>query len=280
MPLLFSYGTLQQPDVQVSTFGRRLTSWPDALIGYEQSTRVIEDEAFVRLSGKSEHAIVRYTGHDAHRVVGVVLEVTEADVRHADAYEPAGYVRVLARVASARTVWVYVDATAGEFVTIRLSAYDPTWPALYAQEAERLRHALGTLVRQLEHVGSTAVPDLSAKPIIDIVLVVTDSSDERAYVPALEDAGYVLRHREPHWFEHRFFKGPDTDVNVHVFSVGCPEIDRMLSFRNLLRADPAARGRYEECKRDLASRPWPAVQAYADAKTDVVQELLALAKGP
>ena len=87
----------------------------------------------------------------------------------------------------------------------------------------------------LEHTGSTSVPGLAAKPIIDITLAVPDSSDEDAYAPALEAAGYVLRIREPDWHEHRVFKGPDTNVNLHVFSDGCPEIDRMLRFRDWLR---------------------------------------------
>ena len=87
----------------------------------------------------------------------------------------------------------------------------------------------------LEHAGSTSVPGLAAKPRIDIMLAVPDSADEPSYVPALEAAGYVLRIREPDWYEHRVFKGPDTDVNLHVFSAGCPEIARMLLFRDWLR---------------------------------------------
>ena len=101
-------------------------------------------------------------------------------------------------------------------------------------------------VLRLEHVGSTSIPGLAAKPIIDIVLVVADSADEAAYVPALEAAGYVLRIREPGWFEHRVLNGPDTKVNLHVFSDGCPEIGRMLAFRDRLRTRrrraPALRG--------------------------------------
>ena len=86
----------------------------------------------------------------------------------------------------------------------------------------------------------------SAKPIIDIVLAVSDSADERAYVPPMEAAGYVLRIREPDWFEHRLFKGPDTNINLHVFSEGCPEIDRMLAFRDRLRTHDDERIRYED----------------------------------
>ena len=128
-----------------------------------------------------------------------------------------------------------------------------------------------------EHAGSTSVPGLAAKPVIDIVLAVPDSSDEGAYVPALEAAGYVLRIREPDWYEHRLFKGPDTNVNVHVFYEGCEEIARMLAFRDHMRVNDADRELYERTKRELAAREWEFVQDYADAKTDVVKEIVARA---
>lgn len=110
--------------------------------------------------------------------------------------------------------------------------YDDDWPRLFEREAERIRGALGNHALQIEHVGSTSVPGLAAKPVIDIVLVVADSADESAYVPDLEVAGYVLRIREPDWFEHRLLKGPDTNVNLHVFSRGCSEVQVMLDFRD------------------------------------------------
>jgi GrpB-like predicted nucleotidyltransferase (UPF0157 family) len=160
---------------------------------------------------------------------------------------------------------------------IALSEYDPGWPALYEREAERIRAVLGDQARLLEHAGSTSVPGIAAKPIIDIVLAVPNSSDEASYVPALEAAGYALRGREPDWFEHRLFKGPDTAVNVHVFSEGCEEIGRMLAFRDHLRTNEADRELYERTKRELAAQTWVYVQDYADAKTDVVKEIVARA---
>lgn len=169
--------------------------------------------------------------------------------------------------------------TVGELVphdaTIVLADYDPAWPGLYAREEERIRAALGSTAVRLEHVGSTSVPDLIAKPIIDVLLVVPDSADEAAYLPQLEAAGYRLRIREPDWFEHRMFKGRDTDVNVHVFTTGAAEIDKLLSFRDQLRTNPASRARYAQTKRELADRMWRHVQHYADAKTAVVAEILA-----
>jgi GrpB-like predicted nucleotidyltransferase (UPF0157 family) len=158
---------------------------------------------------------------------------------------------------------------------VELVPYDPEWPALFEREAERVRAALGELVRLLEHTGSTSVPGLAAKPIIDMTLAVPDSAEEEAYVPQMEQAGYVLRIREPDWFEHRLFKGPETSVNLHVFSEGSPEIDRMLRFRDRLRTNSADRELYERTKRELAAKEWEYMQDYADAKTAVVEEIVA-----
>ncbi|HEU4572638.1 MAG TPA: GrpB family protein [Candidatus Limnocylindrales bacterium] len=161
---------------------------------------------------------------------------------------------------------------------ILLVDYDPEWPTLFEREAERIRGILGARALRVEHVGSTSVPGLAAKPIIDILLVVPDSSNEPAYASDLEREGYVLRIREPDWYEHRLFKGPDTNVNVHVFSESAAEIDRMLLFRDWLREHPEERERYEGRKRELASRTWRFVQHYADAKSGVVQSILARAE--
>jgi GrpB-like predicted nucleotidyltransferase (UPF0157 family) len=160
---------------------------------------------------------------------------------------------------------------------IEIADYDPAWPAAFARQAARIRAALGDGVVLLEHVGSTSVPGLAAKPRLDLLLVVASSADEPAYVPALEAAGYVLHLREPAWHEHRLFKHPDTDLNLHVFSPGCPEIERMLGFRDWLRHDPADRALYERTKRELARRDWKYGQEYADAKTQVVEQILARA---
>lgn len=158
---------------------------------------------------------------------------------------------------------------------IQLIAYSSDWPALFIREADRVRATLGDRVLMLEHVGSTSVPGLAAKPIIDMILAVADSADEPAYVPAMESAGYVLRIREPEWNQHRLFKGPDTDINLHTYSFGCPEIDKMLMFRDWLRTNDADRELYERTKRGLANQTWKYVQNYADAKTAVVEEIVA-----
>ena len=160
---------------------------------------------------------------------------------------------------------------------IELADYDPEWPSLFEHEAERIRRILGERVLRIEHTGSTSVPGLPAKPIIDITLEVPDSTDEAAYVVPLEAEGYRLTIREPDWYEHRLLKGPDTNINLHVFSQGCEETERMVAFRDWLREHDADRELYERAKRELARREWKYVQNYADAKTEVVREILARA---
>ncbi|HEV3061927.1 MAG TPA: GrpB family protein [Vicinamibacterales bacterium] len=156
--------------------------------------------------------------------------------------------------------------------------YDPAWPGLYAREADRITAILSSRALRIEHTGSTSVPGLAAKPIIDMLLVVTDSADEAAYVPPLDAAGYVLRIREADWYEHRMFKGPGSSTNLHVFSSGCPEIDRVLLFRDWLRNNPADRDLYAQTKRFLARKEWTDVDRYAEAKTAVIEEIIARAR--
>lgn len=160
---------------------------------------------------------------------------------------------------------------------IELSDSDPGWAGAFREQAVRIRDALGARTIRIEHVGSTAVPGLVAKPIIDIVLEVPDSADENAYVPELASLGYVLRIREPDWFAHRLLRGHRPEVNLHIFSADCPETDRMLRFRDWLRSHPADRDRYAQEKRGLAARDWAYLQEYADAKTSVISAILARA---
>jgi GrpB-like predicted nucleotidyltransferase (UPF0157 family) len=160
---------------------------------------------------------------------------------------------------------------------IELVEYDEAWPTRFEREAKRIRAALGVRALLVEHAGSTSVPGLAAKPIIDIVLAVPESPDEDVYVPPLEAEGYELSIREPDWYEHRLLKKADPSVNLHVFSAGCAEIDRMLAFRDHLRTNEADRELYERTKRELAAREWAYTQDYADAKTEVVEEIMARA---
>ena len=173
---------------------------------------------------------------------------------------------------------VSVGGSPPEYQEIVLVEYDPEWPAWFARAEQQIRGALGDAVRQLDHVGSTSVPRLAAKPLIDVNLVVADTIDEAAYVPQLEAVGYSLRVREPDWYEHRLLRGFDPPVNLHVFPPGCEEVERMLVFRDWLLANEADRELYARAKGELAQKEWKYVQNYADAKTDVIQEILARAQ--
>ena len=166
-----------------------------------------------------------------------------------------------------------------QYGEVVLEDYYPEWPRWFERAEKQIRTALGDAVLQLDHVGSTSVPGLAAKPLIDINIVVADTTDEGAYVPQLEAMGYVLRVREPDWYEHRLLRGHDPPVNLHVFPPGCEEVERMLVFRDHLRSNAADRELYERTKRELAAKEWKYVQNYADAKSEVVQQILARAKG-
>jgi GrpB-like predicted nucleotidyltransferase (UPF0157 family) len=160
---------------------------------------------------------------------------------------------------------------------IRVVEYDRGWPLRFSHEAAAIRAALGARALLVEHIGSTSVPGLSAKPIIDVLLVVYDSADEPAWLPALEAAGYVLRVREPDFHEHRMLRTQAKDVHLHVYSPDSPEIARNLAFRDRLRTDAADRVLYADTKRRLAARTWPTMQHYAEAKTAVIEAIIARA---
>jgi GrpB-like predicted nucleotidyltransferase (UPF0157 family) len=161
--------------------------------------------------------------------------------------------------------------------SIVVADYDPAWPERFRREEARIRSSLGEAALSVEHIGSTSVPGLAAKPIVDILLVVEDSGDEPSYLPALEAAGYVLRVREPDFDEHRMFRTPEKDVHLHVFSAGSPEIERYLLLRDHLRENQEDRELYARTKRELASRDWPSMQHYAEAKTEVIEGIIARA---
>ncbi len=155
--------------------------------------------------------------------------------------------------------------------------YDPSWPERFRQEEARIRAALGEAALSVEHIGSSSVPGLAAKPIVDVLLVVEDSAEEPSYLLALEAAGYVLRVREPDFDEHRMFRTPGKDVHLHVFSAGSQEIERYLLLRERLREDEGDRELYARTKRELANREWPSMQHYAEAKTGVIEGIIARA---
>ncbi|MFB9312023.1 GrpB family protein [Nocardioides plantarum] len=150
---------------------------------------------------------------------------------------------------------------------------DPTWPDLFADVRRRLEVALGDRALRVEHVGSTSVPGLWAKPVIDVDLTVADSGDEAAWLPDLEAAGFELRVREPEWEEHRCLKGHRPEANVHVFSPGAREPQRHRMFRDWLRTHDADRAAYGEVKREVASRGFSDAMLYNNEKAWVVYDL-------
>lgn len=173
------------------------------------------------------------------------------------------------------------DVTAPELVggvekrTLVLADPDPRWAAEYAVHEQRIRGALGDVAVQVEHIGSTAVPGLAAKPIVDVLVTVDDVTAEEDYLDPLLDAGYELRVREP---GHRLVRTPARDVHVHVLAVGDPAADDYLLLRDRLRAHAGDRDLYERTKRALLEREWADMNAYAEAKTEVVEAIKARAR--
>lgn len=153
---------------------------------------------------------------------------------------------------------------------VRIVAHDPGWPRRFAHERDRIVDALGPAAVRVDHIGSTSVPGLAAKPIVDIQLSVADVADEPSYLDRLLTAGYHLRVREP---GHRMVRTPRRDVHVHVCSAGSEWERRHLLFRDWLRRDTGDRAAYEQLKRQLAEQDWPDMNAYADAKGPLITEI-------
>lgn len=157
---------------------------------------------------------------------------------------------------------------------VTIHEYDERWPLMFEQHAHNIRGALGGVALQIEHIGSTSVPGLAAKPIVDILVVVAHPEDEASYLPALLAVGYELRVREPEFDEHRMVRTPDRGVHVHIFPPHAKEIDRYLIFRNQLRANEEDRSAYEHLKRTLAQREWEDMNDYADAKAEFIEAII------
>ena len=157
--------------------------------------------------------------------------------------------------------------------TVEVVPYDPEWPARFATLDAMVRAALGDRVLALEHVGSTSVPGLAAKPVIDADLTVADSGDEASYVPDLEGAGFVLRVREPDWEEHRVLTLEAPQTNLHVFSPGASEPQRHVVFRDWLAGHPDDREAYAELKLALGRRGFTDSMDYNNHKAELVYDI-------
>ena len=172
----------------------------------------------------------------------------------------------------------YLDAVligGREPASIVIVDYDATWPERFQDLQLRVQRALGSAALSVEHIGSTSVPGLAAKPIVDMLLTVRSVDDEAAYVPAVERAGFVLRVREP---RHRMFRTPERDVHLHVYAPEDQAVTDYLDLRDWLRQSPSDRALYEATKRDLAQREWSDMNHYADAKSDVIHAVLGRAR--
>jgi GrpB-like predicted nucleotidyltransferase (UPF0157 family) len=163
-----------------------------------------------------------------------------------------------------------------EPVTITVVEYDARWPAMFEELALRIREALGPAALGVEHIGSTAVPGLAAKPIIDVLLTVAEVQDEQGYVPSLAEAGLQLRVREP---GHRMLRTPQRTAHVHVYEPDAPAVQAYRDLRDRLRSDRRDRELYAATKRRLARRSWADMNEYADAKSEVIGEILRRARG-
>ncbi|KAA8644275.1 hypothetical protein EYZ11_002851 [Aspergillus tanneri] len=153
----------------------------------------------------------------------------------------------------------------------------PTWPATYEHIAQRIRSAIGNYMISIEHIGSTSVPGLPAKDIIDVDVIVPDPSAEDSYIPALEAAGFQFLLREPDWYQHRFLGLEFPYANVHVFGPDGHEAIRHRLFRDWLRDHEEDRIRYAAAKREAAEASRNAgetVMQYTDRKEPVIRDIL------
>jgi GrpB-like predicted nucleotidyltransferase (UPF0157 family) len=169
--------------------------------------------------------------------------------------------------------WV---AGAAPATDIEVTGPDPDWPRYYDDLASRIRKVLGWRVLQLNHVGSTSVQGLAAKPVIDIDLTVADPGREQDYVPALETIGFQLVIREPWWYSHRALRADEPRCNLHVFGFDSPELVRHRIFRDWLRGNPDERDRYAAAKRQAASEANAGgehVMQYNARKQQVIREI-------
>jgi GrpB-like predicted nucleotidyltransferase (UPF0157 family) len=172
----------------------------------------------------------------------------------------------------------YLDAVligGREPASIVIANYDAAWPERFADLRQRVERALAARALSVDHIGSTSVPGLAAKPIIDMLLTVRSVDAEADYVEALEEAGFVLRVREP---RHRMFRTPARDVHLHVYAPEDQAVEDYLDLRDWLRESASDRALYEQTKRDLAQRQWSDMNHYADAKSEVIRAILGRAK--
>jgi GrpB-like predicted nucleotidyltransferase (UPF0157 family) len=156
--------------------------------------------------------------------------------------------------------------------SLTIVEYDPIWPSIFNAQLVHIEQAPGNQALSIEHIGSTSVPGLAAKPIVDILVTFADITAEADYLSPLLDVGYGLRVREP---GHRMVRTPALDVHIHLLEGKHPRVEAYLQFRNSLRKHAGDRDLYARTKRELLSHEWPDMNAYGDAKTEVINVILA-----
>ena len=291
MPLLFSYGTLQQEEVQLSTFGRLLQGERDELPGFELSLVRIENPQVVAPSGQTHYANVTVNGRNDCRVRGTVFEISDAELAAADRYEaPAAYQRIAATLASGKQAWVYVHTRSAPEASRALSSsltsqgeapveivqYDPLWPSKFESERRVLQAVLARwLAGPIEHVGSTAIPGMPAKPVIDIMAGVRSLEDSQSAISDVVGAGYVYFPYRPdimHWFckPSAAFR----THHLHLVPLGSDRWVECLAFRDAIRRDEGLATEYAALKRRLAQTFKFDREAYTDGKAPFVQRVL------
>ncbi|WP_209008818.1 GrpB family protein [Pseudovibrio japonicus] len=161
---------------------------------------------------------------------------------------------------------------------IKIERYNPRWPEIYEVHKEKVSKAFSGIEHRTEHIGSTSVNGLAAKPIVDMLVVISDPGNEKLYREAMENQGYQLRVREPDFDEHRMFRTFEQDVHIHVFPEGSKEVERYLLFRDHLRRHADVRSGYEALKRKQSEKNWSDMNAYAEAKTEFIETIICEAK--
>lgn len=161
---------------------------------------------------------------------------------------------------------------------IEIVPYSSAWPHQFQDHSTRIKDAIGEVALRIEHIGSTSVERLAAKPIIDILVVIADPSKEELYLQSLLNAGYELRVREPDYDNHRMFRTTERDVHIHIYPPSSEEVERYLIFRDFLRTNPEARDEYAALKQKLSESNWKDMNEYSAAKTSFIDEIITRAK--
>ncbi len=162
-----------------------------------------------------------------------------------------------------------------EPLRVELHAHDPVWAVTYERHDAAIRGALGATALNVEHIGSTSIPGMVAKPVVDVLLTVPDVDAEQQYVPALANVGFTLRARLP---GHRMLRTAAHDVNLHVLRPGDQQVQDYLDLRDWLRQDADDRALYAATKKLLAQQEWPDMHYYSMAKSEVLAEILTRAR--